>query len=235
LAENGERGVISASGGRIVLEAQTADSLIREVVNNAGVIEAQTLEGKTGSIKLIGDRNVGKMQVSGTLDASAPNGGDGGTILASAAQVKINDGAKITTATSSSRDITGLLAIESTGFDIASDSGARSDSSISAGGLTATLGTSRVSVSSMANSAGTNPGDLSVYAPVEWAGNTLTLKADRNINFNAPLRGNRILLSYGQASPDGGTADFYFNNGGKDRPSSDQQFAGRFRRYPKRE
>ena len=37
------------------------------------------------------------INVGGTLDASAPNGGDGGFIETSAASVKITDDAKITT------------------------------------------------------------------------------------------------------------------------------------------
>lgn len=213
LAENGERGVISAKGGRVVLEAQTADSLIREVVNNGGLIEAQTLEGKAGSIKLIGDKNVGKMQVGGTLNVSAPDGGDAGTILASAAQVRINDGARITAASASGTR--GVLTIESKEFEIAPNSGARSESSISAATLAAALDTAAVTLYSTSDSTAGNPGDLTVNAVAESGRNLLTLKADRNVNFNAPLRGDRIVLSYGQASPDGGAADFYFRNGAR--------------------
>nr|WP_314624151.1 YDG domain-containing protein [uncultured Noviherbaspirillum sp.] len=213
LAENGETGVISARGGRVVLEAQTADSLIREVVNNGGLIEAQTLEGTAGSIRLIGDRNVGKIQVSGSLDVSAPDGGNGGTVLASAAQVRINDGARITAASASGTR--GVLNIESKEFEIAPDSGARSESSISAAVLAATLDTAAVTLYSTSGSTAGNPGDLAVNAPVERGRNLLTLKADRNINFNASLRGDRVILSYGQASPEGGAADFYFRNGAR--------------------
>jgi filamentous hemagglutinin family protein len=213
LAENGERGVISAKGGRVVLEAQTADILIKEVVNNGGLIEAQTLEGKAGSIKLIGDRNVAKIQVGGTLDVSAPDGGDGGTILASAAQLRINDGARITAASASG--LRGVLNIESTDFVIAPNSGARSESSISAAVLAATLDTAAVDLYSISGTAAGNAGDLTVDAAVESGRNLLTLRADRNINFNAALRGDRILLKYGQASDAGSGADFYFRNGAR--------------------
>ena len=50
------RGFISASGGRVVLESRAEDALSKAAVNQLGVIEAQTLEGSAGSIRLVGDR-----------------------------------------------------------------------------------------------------------------------------------------------------------------------------------
>ena len=49
------------------------------VVNNDGMIEAQTLQNQGGQIRLLGDMQNGVVQVGGTLDASAPNGGNGGS------------------------------------------------------------------------------------------------------------------------------------------------------------
>ncbi len=95
LAEN--KGLIKADGGLVVMSAKAADSLTSAVVNNKGVIEAQTLENKSGKIMLMSDMENGTTVVDGTLDASAPNGGDGGFIETSGKQVTINDGVKITT------------------------------------------------------------------------------------------------------------------------------------------
>ncbi len=95
LVQNG--GMIRANGGEVVLTAQAAGQLLRTAVNNTGVIEAQTIGSRAGVISLLGDMQSGVVNVSGTLDASAPNGGNGGFIETSAASVNIADAATITT------------------------------------------------------------------------------------------------------------------------------------------
>lgn len=96
LVENG--GLIQADGGRVLLSTQAAGSLLQTVVNNTGIIQAQTIQNKDGVIKLLGGMQSGTVNVAGTLDASAPNGGDGGFIDTSAARVNIDPDVKITTA-----------------------------------------------------------------------------------------------------------------------------------------
>ncbi len=96
LVNNG--GMIRADGGSVVLTAQAAGDLLRTVVNNTGVIEAQTIDTRGGTIKLLGDMQSGTVNAGGTLDASAPDGGNGGFIDTSAAHVKIDDALKVTTA-----------------------------------------------------------------------------------------------------------------------------------------
>jgi filamentous hemagglutinin family protein len=61
-------GMISADGGQAVLTAKTADSLATSVVNNSGIVEAQTARNVNGVIRLGGDT----VTNSGTLNA---NGG----------------------------------------------------------------------------------------------------------------------------------------------------------------
>jgi hypothetical protein len=60
------------------MTAQAAGALLRTVVNNSGIIEARTLENRNGTIMLLGDMQSGTLNVNGSLDASAPQGGDGG-------------------------------------------------------------------------------------------------------------------------------------------------------------
>src|SRR5450830_1075284 len=96
LVQNG--GLIQADGGQVLLTAQAAGSLLQSAVNNTGVIQAQTIENHNGTIRLLGDMQSGTVNVGGTLDASAPNGGDGGFIETSAAHVNIANDAKISTA-----------------------------------------------------------------------------------------------------------------------------------------
>jgi filamentous hemagglutinin family protein len=92
-------GAIRADGGRIYLTAKAAGDLASSVINNTGIIEAHTLvTGEKGQIMLMGDMQVGAVNVSGTLDASAPHGGDGGYIETSAAKVRTSETAWVTTA-----------------------------------------------------------------------------------------------------------------------------------------
>ena len=95
LVENG--GLIQADGGHVLMTTQAAGSLLANAVNNTGVVRAQTIQNINGTIKLLGDMQNGSVNVTGTLDASAPNGGNGGFIETSAAHVKISNDAKITT------------------------------------------------------------------------------------------------------------------------------------------
>ena len=89
-------GLIKADGGRVVMTARAADQLTSAVVNNDGVIEARTIGEKNGRILLLSDMESGETIVGGRLDASAPNGGDGGFIETSAATVSYRDGFFVT-------------------------------------------------------------------------------------------------------------------------------------------
>ncbi len=80
LAEN--RRLIEANGGRVFMTAGAKDSLLASVVNNTGVVQAETVDNHNGTITLLGGGQAGTVNVGGTLDASAPrsgNGGNGGT------------------------------------------------------------------------------------------------------------------------------------------------------------
>ncbi len=76
LVRNG--GLIRANGGQVLMTAQAAGELLSTVVNNTGVIEAQTLENRNGTIRLLGDMQSGTVNVSGTLDASGTGAGQTG-------------------------------------------------------------------------------------------------------------------------------------------------------------
>ena len=213
LVDNSAGGVISAAGGRVVLAAGAADALSKAVVNQAGVIEAHTLSNSEGSIRLIGDPRVGEVHAAGTLDASAPNGGNGGSVETSAARVRVADGARVSTMSSSGK--AGTWLIDPVDFEIASGSGAQTNSSIGAATLESGLAGGNVVIATSNSGAGNGNGDINVNAGVAWGANKLTLQAQRNINFNASLRGGSVALQYGQASADGGVADYFFNNGAK--------------------
>ena len=80
--ENGafNSGTIQADGGKVLLTAYTAQKMIRSVVNNTGVIRAQSVSKRNGAIYLEAGPN-GTATNEGTLDASGTDSGEtGGTV-----------------------------------------------------------------------------------------------------------------------------------------------------------
>ncbi|MBU2067457.1 MAG: filamentous hemagglutinin N-terminal domain-containing protein, partial [Gammaproteobacteria bacterium] len=207
LVENHQ--LIKADGGQVLLTANAGDALLKTVVNNTGVIEAQTLGEKDGKIVLLGSFDGGTVQVAGTLDASAPNGGNGGFIETSGAHVKVADGAKVTTKAASGK--TGTWLIDPTDFTVSAGNASKTDSGIGATTLSTTLNTTSVTLQTIDD--GSQAGDINVNAAVTWnATTTLTLNAHNNININAAITAQhatgKVALKYGQATTDGGTADY---------------------------
>lgn len=176
LIENG--GLIQADGGKVLLTASVAGDLLKTVVNNTGVIEAQTLDNRSGTIMLLADMQSGTVNVGGKLDASAPNGGDGGFVETSAAHVKVLSGARVTTLAPAGT--TGTWLIDPQDYVIGSGTG----DNITGADLSANLGLGNVNI--VTDLPGTDMGDITVNESVTWtAANTLTLNAMNDININA--------------------------------------------------
>ncbi len=179
LAYNG--GLIQASGGSVLMTAQASNALLQTVVNNQGVIEAQTLEERNGSIVLLGGFEQDRVVVAGVLDASAPNGGDGGFIETSAAVVQVLPAAQVTTFAPVGE--TGLWLIDPTDLDISYEGLNDDESHVSTQALQNSLAVSNITVETVA--LGVEPGNITVVDPIVWAsGFTLTLDAHNNININ---------------------------------------------------
>ncbi len=200
-------GAIKADGGLVYLTAKAAGDLVTTVINHTGITEARTLTtGEKGEIYLMGDMAKGRINVGGTLDASAPNGGDGGFIETSAAKVAFANGVNITTAAANGK--TGQWLIDPVDFTVAASGGDITGSAL--GGLldansvtiqTANAGTN--SATDVFGATGSN-GDIFVNDSVSWSTtNTLTLNAHRNIEINAAIdawSGGRLVLEYGQGA-----------------------------------
>jgi filamentous hemagglutinin family protein len=181
VAANG--GLLQANGGMVLMSAGSQKSLLASVVNNTGMIEARTLENHDGTITLLGGMTAGTIQVGGTLDASAPAGGDGGQIETSAAHVAIAGSAKVSTA--AAMGLNGSWLIDPTDFTISAGATSQSASGVGATTLQNALSVGNVSISTSAG--GNQNGDINVNAPVSWSSNTLTLTAANNINVNAAM------------------------------------------------
>ena len=184
-------GLIQADAGHIIMTAGAIGELQASVANNTGLVQARTVNNQNGTISLLADKESGPntvggtVTVGGTLDASAPDGGNGGNIETSAATVKTLPGFIINTSASSGK--TGNWLIDPTDFTIAPSGG-----DMTGADLNNALTTSDVTISTNASvpcvnapcpgSNGSN-GDINVDDSVTWnTSHALTLNAFANIN-----------------------------------------------------
>jgi filamentous hemagglutinin family protein len=183
LVQNG--GLIQADGGLVLLTTQAAGSLLQSAVNNTGVIQAQTIDNRTGTIKLLADMQSGTVNVSGTLSAQGgANSGDGGFVETSGSHVEIADSAMINTLASNGK--TGLWLLDPIDYII--------DANIVNTVIMPGLATTNFLISA------TN--DISVNAPIALASvQILTLNAGHDVNINSSITGgtaaNGVMLIAG--------------------------------------
>ena len=208
-------GAIRADGGLIYLGAKAAGDLAQTVINHSGTSQAQTLAtGKDGRIFLVGDMRNDQIDVSGTLDASAPNGGDGGFVETSAAQLMLRDGLRVTTKAHLGK--TGTWLIDPTDIEIIAgdndDTANWSANQIKAGTINAALAKNNIVITTAAAdpASGAETGNITVNAGLTWRDTTLTLKAHDNIIINATIDATGgtgtgtggLVLHYGQNGSD---------------------------------
>jgi filamentous hemagglutinin family protein len=184
LAEN--KGLIKADGGSVLMSARASNALTQTVVNNEGIIEATTLDNRSGKIFLDGGFDSGTVHVAGTLDASAPNPGNGGFIETSGKSVTVSSAVKVTTLAKNGQ--TGDWLVDPTDFNIVAGSGGQTINSIGATTLSNNLESTNVTLSTDATATPGQMGDVNVNADVAWNANTkLTLNAHNNVNINAKI------------------------------------------------
>ena len=169
-------GKILADGGTVLMSTGTKDALLSTVVNNTGLVQAQTVNNTGGVIRLEG----GTVNVAGTLDASAPNGGNGGFIETSGASVGVKPNTAITTAAPTGK--AGTWLIDPVDITIAPGQPEKFDN--------ATLGSAldNGNVIITTNQSGSAFGNITVAGDVNWsAGNSLTLTANNSITINSNI------------------------------------------------
>ncbi|KPF50946.1 hypothetical protein IP87_16855 [beta proteobacterium AAP121] len=201
-------GRIQADGGVVTLTARSAQDIAGSLVNNSGIVRANTLVerggeiwitgdqvastgtlsaaapagGNAGQIGVKGDMGSGRLVLAGQIDVSAVNG-RGGQVETSAAHVSI---ARDTRVDSRGSAATGHWLIDPTDFTVAAGAGAQTTSGIGADTLASNLASTSITLATAAT--GSEPGDIHVNADVSWSSdNTLTLQASRHINLNANL------------------------------------------------
>ncbi|SDR33569.1 filamentous hemagglutinin family N-terminal domain-containing protein [Paraburkholderia fungorum] len=185
LAEN--RQLLVADGGQVIMTAGAKDALLASAVNNTGKIRAQTVADHDGKIVLLGSMTAGSVNVGGTLDASAPNGGNGGSIETSAAQFNLAPDAHITAAAPSGR--AGTWLVDPT--DLTIDATAASQISSTLNGGTNVVEQTTASGATGAGVQTPGAGDINVNSAIGWtnASASLTLQALNAINVNAAVTG----------------------------------------------
>lgn len=170
-------------GGKIVFKAS-------QRVDAGGTISAQGVGG--GTIAVLANMQTGTVNVTGTLDASAPNSGNGGFIDTSAAHVQVANTAKVTTFASNGKNGTWL--IDPFDFTIAVTGG-----DMTGAALSTSLGLGNVII---ANTAGAvaGPGNIFVKDIVAWnTATSLTLNAAASIFINSPIQSSlgSLVLKHG--------------------------------------
>ena len=234
----------SIGAAQVTMTAGQAAGVLDRVVNNSGVIKATGLANVGGEIlllgyavdnsgsivasgskggggiKLMGDMAGGSVKLSGTLDASAPVAGNGGTIETSAAHVNIADTARVTTA--AAMGLSGSWLIDPVDFTIAATGG-----DMTGAALTTGLTSNNVTIASTSGTTGSS-GDVNVNDAVSWSSHTLTLNAQNNININADLTATSsasLALLYGQgAVASGNTSNIITTNATVNLPAGTTNF-----------
>lgn len=175
-----QRGIVNADSAVVGENGRIFFKASKDVTLDAG----STTSARGGTIKVLGDMESGTVRVSGTLDASAPNGGDGGFIETSAAHVKVDDSARITTLAPYGK--AGFWLIDPTDYTIAAADPQNGSSYMSNTTLSTNLGLGAIVIQTLGTGVGN--GDIFVDDAVSWSSNYgLTLSAYRNININANI------------------------------------------------
>ena len=185
LADNHQ--LLIADGGQVIMTAGAKDSLLASAVNNTGKVRAQTVDNQHGTITLLGGMQAGTVSVGGTLDASAPAGGNGGTIETSAAYFRLAPGTQITAA--ARYGLAGTWLVDP--IDLTIDAAAATAISTALqGGTNVTEQTTAEGASGYGvQTAGA--GDINVNSAISWTNRAanLTLDALNAINVNASVSG----------------------------------------------
>ncbi|PUE38400.1 filamentous hemagglutinin N-terminal domain-containing protein [Limnohabitans sp. Hippo3] len=215
-------GVVNNTGrleaGGLVNDGGTVRLTASDSIRHSGSITADAKPestGNGGSVVLIADLNNldSRTQVSGAISARAGGlGGDGGFVETSASHVDIAESFQVSTKAPSGRD--GLWLIDPVDITIDSSLAATIDTALDNGNVT--ISTTGSNTPSTVSGESGSTGNITVNSAITWAANKLTLNAANNIVFKANLNGSgtaSLALEYGQATANGGSADYSLASG----------------------
>ncbi|AZL54674.1 filamentous hemagglutinin N-terminal domain-containing protein [Aliarcobacter skirrowii] len=189
-------GTIIANGGEVYLTTNAVNELLKGVVNNTGVIEANSLAGITGHVELFA--HGGTANVAGTINATD------GFVETSGDKVKIADDFKVKA---------DKWLIDPKDFTIAASGGDMTGATLSSN-----LEDADIEIQSVSGSVKTDGnGDINVNDTISWSSDKkLTLNAQNDIFINKEITAShangKLELKYGQkAVAAGNTSDYHVN------------------------
>ena len=186
LVEN--KGAIYADGGEIYLTTNAVDELLKGVVNNEGIIEANSFEGVTGYVELFA--HGGEAKIGGSIEAID------GFVETSGKEFTFND-AKIEA---------GEWLIDPVNVTIDDSLATAIETALGTGDVT--IETDTPDYSDVDTSSGESAGDGNIYvnSEITWDSYILTLNAGNNIYINENLIATgtgALALYYGQSTANG--------------------------------
>lgn len=227
-------GVVIADGGTVILTANAAKNVVNDVVNMQGVVQANSVSARNGTIILSGG-NAGVVKVSGKIYAKAQTADQkAGNIKVVGNDLRLESGAVIDASggkdgfieTSGDQFSLGAVTITAGNggtwlvdpIDLTIDATA---ASVISNALNAGTSVTELTMANGANGFGTQTegkGDIHVNAAITWnSGAKLTLSAYNSININAPITitgaGQLELITNNQIGGTNTSGSINFNGG----------------------
>ncbi|MDD3835076.1 MAG: GLUG motif-containing protein [Sulfurimonas sp.] len=182
------KGAVYADGGEIYLTTNAVNELLKGVVNNTGIIEANSLDGITG--KVIAFAHGGEVQVGGSITALD------GFVETSGREFKILEDANIKA---------GEWLIDPVNITIDSTLATTIQNSLGDGGVTIQTTESTANCTGVTCTSTSGDGDIIVNSAITWdTAQKLTLNAWNDIFINKEITASnadgKLELKYGQAN-----------------------------------
>ncbi|MGA1940079.1 MBG domain-containing protein [Arcobacter sp. YIC-310] len=199
LVEN--KGAVYADGGEIYFTTNAVNELLKGVVNNEGIAEANSLDGITGYIEMFA--HGGEAKISGEITAKD------GFVETSAKKVDIDSDTKVK-ADKWLIDPTNITINDSTAYETSLNSG--------------------TDVEIQTDSNGNDEGNIYVEDEITWDSESkLTLNAHNDIFINKSItatnENGKLALHYGQGGQNAdNTSKYYIGKNGKVNLSAGQNF-----------
>ena len=226
-------GTITAPGGEVLLAAGSTVTPIAQAngasvsvvttgggtIDDSGILSAETVGDKTGQVTLQAGSQSGTVSLDSTaiLDASAPTGGNGGTIETSASRVNVANDALVTT--DASKGSSGTWTLDPVSFYIGMNTGSANTTKgnllgyedISGTTLGSLLQNGNIVIDSTSGANG-SLGNIYVNGPISWSSsNSLTLNAVNNIEINSQIKNTVGSYANTQSLTGGGMTISYPN------------------------
>ncbi len=214
-------GHVIADGGEIYLTSNAVDELLKGVVNNEGIIEANSIDGITGKVELFA--HGGTAEVGGSITALD------GFVETSGKKVNISDDFNVKTDNwlidpynieiVGDNETDGLYSTTNPSEGLNLYAGGEDSTKIKASIIENALTTSNIMITS-AGDTGTQEGNIYVNSSITWdTYNSLYLVSSNNIYINKPITATHeygsLMLGYGLGATNGiinGTqANYYVN------------------------